>query len=211
MGLMKKLPRLESSCSCHPWKAFQLHRTVNWHLKLEMRWLRIRFFCSKQCRKLRFKHQMSREINRNIYVIQNGKKGCCSTKFAKECHCSKLGVSGPIFSKSTRSCGTGSPSEASTSIATRAPACSAPLMYPGHQVAVSVPAKLMRACESLMVSPPIVIAAALAVPTGQPPVNGSLAQSSSKYLHDVHNLLCGGSGVLDALSEVLRIRAKVIG
>ncbi len=83
MELMKKLPRLESSCSCHPWKAFQLHRTVYWHLKLEMRWLRIRICCSKQCRKLHFKHQMSREINRKFYVIQNGKKRLLLDKVCK--------------------------------------------------------------------------------------------------------------------------------
>ena len=99
---------------------------------------------------------------------------------------SKLGVSGPIFSKSTSSCGTGSPSDVNTSMAARAPACSAPLMYPGHQVAVSVPAKAMRACEALIASPHCASTPALAVPTGQPPVNGSFAQSNSRYMRACH-------------------------
>jgi hypothetical protein len=127
---------------------------------------------------------------------------------------SKLGVSGPIFSKSTSSCGTGSPSDVNTSMAARAPACSAPLMYPGHQVAVSVPAKAMRACEALIESPHCASTPALAVPTGQPPVNGSFAQSNSRYMRACHapaRRTRAPEAPPPLLCWLQRIRAKVLG
>jgi hypothetical protein len=58
-------------------------------------------------------------------------------------------------------------------------------MYPGHHVAVSVPANVTRAWGSLIVSPHSAMTPAFAEPTGQPPVNGSLAQSSSRYLEAI--------------------------
>jgi len=120
----------------------------------------------------------------SIQFFQSSNFNCTSARIASH-HSNKLGVSGPIFSKSTSSLGTLLPSISSTSIAARAPACSAPFMYPGHHVAVSVPANVTRACGSLMVSPHSAMTPALAEPTGQPPVNGSLAQSSSRYLEAI--------------------------